>query len=299
MKIINRHWLCAMTLSVTPFMIPLLVPQSAVAQTPVTEGNSAKSASWIELKVHTDQTQYTAGEPIKVTLKATNIQSKDAYLKFSSGQRFDLQLFQPDKKEPIYIWSANKMFATMLSHVKLKQGESETYDAEIGDQMGVLKPGNYLLRAHLANSSQIGAQSVAFTVLARTASYQQNATLTATTGKRIYAVGEAVNVEFTLQNNLRTSTTFDFRSGQTYDVFIRNQAGKLVWSWAANKRFLMVARPVTLTAGEKQKFSVEWEGQPLPDFHVTPGKYTVQAVYASTPNVNAPPISIEIRRVKK
>lgn len=286
-KFFNITSLCALTLAFAPY---------AMAQPAKSANAPAKRASWIALNVQTDKEQYAAGEPIKVTLKATNIQSRDAYLKFSSGQRFDLKLFRVGDSEPVYTWSANKMFTMATAHVKLKQGESETYDAEMGDEMGALKAGTYRLKAQLSNSSQISAAPIVFKIVPRAASTDvQKATLTATTDKSVYNLGEEVKVDCTLHNNAKSPTTFNFNSGQTYDVFIRNAAGEVVWNWAANKRFLMVSRPITLAAGEKQNFSVQWDGRALPDAQVTPGKYTVQAIYASTPEVAAAPIVIEIR----
>lgn len=275
----------------------LAVAPCAMAQPAKSTSATVKRTSWIALKVQTDKQRYAVGEPIKVTLKATNIQRKDAYLKFSSGQRFDLKVFRVGEKESVYTWSAEKMFAQMISHVKLKQGGSEVYEGEIGSEMGELTPGLYRLEAQLSNSSQISAAPIVFTVVPRAASTSgvQKATLTATTDKSVYDIGEEVKVDFALQNNANAPTTFNFNSGQTYDVFVRNEAGDLVWSWAANKRFIMILRPITVAAGEKQEFSVQWDGRALPDYKITPGIYTVQAVYASTPAVSATPIAIEIR----
>ena len=292
MKLTNCRVLCALSLSVPAF----LVAHTATAQTSVATKHSVKGASWIALQVRTDKTQYASGEPIKVALKATNIQSKDAYLKFSSGQRFDLQLFKAGVNEPVYTWSANKMFATMIGHVKLKQGQSESYAAEIGSEMGALAPGNYRLEAHLTNSSQISAPPLKFAVVARaTAANQAGATLTATTDKTAYNAGETVKIAFTLQNNEKKPMNFEFNSGQTYDVFVRDSKGEQIWNWGANKRFAMIMRTVTLAAGEKQQFSVEWDGRALPDKMIAPGKYTVQVVYTSKPELRAAPIEIEIR----
>lgn len=124
-----------------------------------------KGGSWVELQVNTNKRQYTAGEPVKVTLKATNIQRKDAYLKFSSGQRYDFKVFKLGEKEPVYIWSANKMFTQMTSTLKLKMGERQTYSTEIGSEMGELPPGRYRLEAHLTNSSQVRALPIEFTIV--------------------------------------------------------------------------------------------------------------------------------------
>ena len=262
---------------------------------------TAKSPSWISVQARTDKSRYAVGEPVKVTIKATNIHKRDAYLKYSSGQRFELKLFNAgtllaNTGEPIYTWSANKRFVTMVSHVKLKPGQSETYKGEIGSEMGELAPGMYRLEAQLSNSSQLSAPPVYFTIAADVAAAPApNATLGATTDKSVYNVGEAVKVDFSLQNNADAPATFDFNSGQTYDVFVRNVAGETVWNWAANKRFIMATRQVTVKANEKQDFSVEWDGSALPGYETKPGKYTIEAVYTSNPAVSAAPVEIEIR----
>ena len=263
----------------------------------------AKSPSWIAVQARTDKPRYNVGEPIKVTIKATNIQSRDAYLKYSSGQRFDLKLFRDgilranvDANKPIYTWSADKNFAMMVSHVKLKAGQSEIYNGEIGGEMGALTPGTYRLEAQLSNSSQISALPILFTVAADVAAVPApHATLRATTDKRVYNVGETVKVNFSIQNNASAPVTFDFDSGQTYDVFVLDAAGQPVWTWAANKRFIMATRQVALKAHEQQDFAVEWDGHALPGREIAPGKYSVEAVYTANLAVHAAPVEIEIR----
>ncbi len=289
----NGNKFFAFTLALTPVLANAM---PAMANKAPMGKRSVKGGSWIDLQPSTDKLKYTVGEPIKVTLKATNIQEKDVYLKFNSGQRFDFQLYKDGGKEGVYTWSANKMFTMNVSTIKLKMAERETYKTEIGGEMGELKPGNYRLVPHLTNSTQIRGMFCDFTIVpAVVKAPTEAATLTARTDKTIYKVGEPVKVDFSLKNNLNKPATFNFRSGQTYDVFVKNAAGESIWNWSANIRFLMVSRPITFAAGEKRDFSETWNGTPLPDFKVTPGKYTVQAVYASDPEIKAAPITIEIR----
>jgi hypothetical protein len=289
----NRNKFLALTLTATPFLMSAL---PAMAQKAPAGKRSVKGGSWVDLQASTDKLKYNVGEPIKVTLKATNIQEKDAYLKFSSGQRFDFKVFKEGQKESVYVWSASRMFTMATSTIKLKMAQRETYNTEIGDEMGQLGPGKYRLEAHLTNSSKVRGLPIHFEVVSKMASAgDKRAKMTAKTDKSVYKVGEEVKVDFSLQNNSAKATTFNFRNGQNYDVFIRNAAGDLIWNWSANKRFLMIYRPITFAPGEKKSFSETWDGQALPDYKVTPGKYTVQAVYASDPEVAAPPITIEIR----
>ena len=273
------------------------VPAATAAQS---ARKTAKKASWISLSARTGKARYQVGEPIEVSLRATNVQSRDAYLKFASGQRFDLQLFRADKAEPVYSWSANKMFAMAVSHILLKQSQSENYSATIGGEMGELAPGNYRLQAHLTNSSQIEAPPVEFAIEAATPEAAtpeadaQPLQLTATTDKASYAIGEAVKINFSLRNTSEDAVKLNFNSGQTYDVYIRNAAGDLVWSWAANKRFIMATRQIELAAGATQTFDVEWDGRALPDYQIEAGQYTIEAIYTSTPEIRAEPITIQV-----
>ena len=284
----HRNSIFVLTMALASF--PVLAPAAKAAN----GKRVVKGASWIELQARTDKTQYKVGQPIKVSLRATNIQQKDAYLKFASGQRFDIQLFKAGAAEPVYTWSANKMFTKMVSHVKLTQGQSETYDAEIGGEMGELAPGKYRLQAGLTNSSQIRARPVEFSVTADDAQQTDKLKFAAATDKENYQIGEAVNINFSLRNTSQNAAQLNFNSGQTYDVYIRNAAGDLVWNWAANKRFIMATRQTTLAAGETQNFSVEWDGSAVPDYQITPGQYTVEAIYSSTPELRAKPLNIQI-----
>lgn len=248
----------------------------------------AQTKSWVKLTTQLPAQTFKVGQPIPVTLRAQNLHSKGAYLKFSSGQRFDLQVVPIGKTEPIYTWSANKMFLQSLGSLWLKPGAKTTFKTEIGDEMGTLPAGKYRLQAHLTNSSQIQAAPVEFEIVAPKIEFK------AQTDKTRYKLGETVKVDFSLRNNDSKPATFEFKSGQNYDVFVKDSTGQTVWNWSANKRFLMVSRPITFAAGETQKFNVEWDGRALPDFKITPGEYTIEVAYESDPRVLAAPISIQI-----
>ncbi|MBW3636727.1 MAG: hypothetical protein KY445_09740 [Armatimonadetes bacterium] len=162
----NRNNFMILTLVVAPFftsVLPVMAQKGAVGK------RAVKGGSWVDLQVSTNTLKYTAGEPIQVTLKATNTQHKDAYLKFSSGQRFDFKVFKVGGKEPVYVWSATKMFTQATSTIKLKMGERQIYNAEIGSEMDELAPGRYRLEAHLTNSSQIRALPIEFAIVGKSA----------------------------------------------------------------------------------------------------------------------------------
>ena len=256
------------------------------------KGKTANSKSWIELTAQLEKSQFQSGQTINVHLTARNTHKSGAYLPFSSGQRFDLQIFPVGKTEPITTWSANKMFAQSLGSLWLKPNQTQTYNAQIGDEMGVLPVGKYLLKAHLTNASasKIEAASVAFEILAPVEKNQ----ISARTDKTTYKLGETVKIDFSVQNLLDKPQTFHFNSGQTYDIFIKNAAGETVWSWGANKRFIMAQSAVEFAAGETKNYSASWDGRSFPDFQAKAGKYSVQAVLKSEPPLESAPLEIEI-----
>ncbi len=250
----------------------------------------AKTKSWVSLDVQTNATKYVTGAPIDVVLTATNTYSRAAFLKFTSGQRFDLQLFPKGKTDPVYTWSADKMFAQSLGQVRLYPNQTEQFKAQIGDEQGALVPGKYELRAHLTNSSNITAEEpVEIEVVASPVQ------LSATLDKTQIQAGEDVKISMSVTNTTEEDQTVNFGSGQTFDVIVSNQDGQPVWTWGANKRFTMALRDVPFKAGETKTFEATWNGEAFPDFKMTPGTYSVQAVLTSNPRIYAAPVKIEIK----
>lgn len=249
----------------------------------------AKSGSWVALSARTSATKYVTGAPIPLVLTAKNTQGRDVFLHFSSGQRFDVQLFKPGAKTPLYTWSATRMFAQVMGQIRLRPGQNLRFDAQIGDDQGALVPGKYLLRAHLTNSSGIEAPPVPIEVVA--APMQLRVTL----DKTRLQIGEPLAFTLTATNTSRETQPLQFGSAQRFDISLANEAGQTVWSWAANKRFSRSMSSQTLAPGEANTYQATWDGQALPDQKITPGTYTVQAHLTSRPRVDAVPVRIEIK----
>ena len=258
-------------------------------------GAFAKPKSWVQLDVQTNASKYVTGAPIDIVLTAKNISKHTAFLHFTSGQRFDLQLFDAGpvtsagRHNPVYTWSATRMFNMMVGQAKLLPNQTQTFTAQIGDEQGALVPGRYELRSHLTNSSQIEAEPVEIEVVASPVQ------LSATLDKTQLKAGQPLAVKITATNTTKESQTLRFGSGQSFDVLITDDEGQPIWSWGANKRFTMALRSVELKPGESKTFDATWNGEALPDFKkIAPGTYSVQAVLTTNPRVYAPPVQIEI-----
>jgi len=249
--------------------------------------------SWVTLKAATDQRRYTPGQPIKVRLTATNTFKRGAYLRFTSGQRFDFTVYSVGKSEAVYTWSAARMFMQSLGSLWLKPAQSQSYEANIGDEMGQLKPGKYRLLARLTNSPRrIAAAPVDFEIT------NLSLSMTARTDKVSYKIGEPVQIEIAVANRAGKANRVRFGSGMTYDVIISDESEKPIWTYGANLRFIRVLGEVTWLKGETKTYSASWNGVALPGETIPaklkPGRYRVQAVLQSTPQLYAAPIYIDI-----
>lgn len=270
-------------------MKPLLLPALLASSALWASCAPAKPRSWVALSTKPGAAKYVTGAPIDLALTAKNTHSRDAFLRFSSGQRFDVQIFKPGAKTPVYTWSATKIFNQMVGQMRLRPGQSTSWSAQIGDDQGALVPGKYLLRAHLTNSSGIEAPPVEIEVVPAAMQLQ------ITPDKTRLQVGDSLSFALKLSNTSQSPQTIGFTSGQRFDISILNEAGQTVWNWAANKRFSRSLSSQTLAPGASTSFQATWDGQALPDSKITPGKYSVRAVLTSRSPLSAAPIFIDIK----
>ncbi len=282
--------LCGAALSMLTFSV---APQLASAKSTSPAARTTPARSWVTLKATTDQKRYTPGQPIKVRLTATNTHNRGAYLRFTSGQRFDFTVYPVGSNEAAYTWSAARMFIQSLGSLWLKPGQSQSYEAAIGDEMGALKSGKYRLVARLTNTpSRIFAAPVEFEIAER------GLAMTTRTDKTTYKIGEPVQVDVAVTNRLATANRVNITSGMACDVFISDEAGNPVWNYGANLRFIRVLGDVVWQKGETKNYTFEWNGVALPRettaTTLQPGRYRVQAVLQTTPEFQAPPVYINI-----
>ncbi len=94
--------------------------------------------------LYTDKVEYNQGEEITIYIKAYNISDDKLHLDFSSGQRYDLYLFQENKE--VWRWSAGKFFTMALVRKELEIGEGLEYDIKLPDG---LEKGEYVLQGEL------------------------------------------------------------------------------------------------------------------------------------------------------
>jgi len=79
----------------------------------------------IIVEVQTDKDEYTLYEPVQMTLKIWNKETKPIELVFTSAQRYDFIVLKND--EEVWRWSKDKMFAMVPSSLLLKPHEKRVY----------------------------------------------------------------------------------------------------------------------------------------------------------------------------
>lgn len=262
---------------------------------PTSKASAAATRSWVSLKASTDKARYTPGQPIKVRLSATNTFKRGAYLRFSSGQRFDFWVAKQGETDVAYTWSATRMFMQSLGSLWLKPGQSQNYDATIGDEMGQLAPGKYTLVAHLTNpGNNIYSPPIEFEVSDFALSLKPR------TDKTRYKIGEPVNIKVDVTNTTGKAYTTPINWGMICDFSVTDDAGNSVWTYGANLRFIRALEATTWAKGETKTLSATWNGVALPGSTtpttLQPGKYRVQAILQTDPSRASAPVTIELTK---
>lgn len=245
----------------------------------------------MSLKASTDRKSYTVGQPIQVHLAATNNHTSGAYLRFNSGQRFDFSVYSLNKKESVYTWSATRLFMQAAGSLWIKPGQTQKFDAAVGEEMGQLKPGEYKLLVHLTNlPNNVVAAPVTFEVV------NPGITITATTDKTSYQTGESVHIYLDVANINSGISRRNFPSNQIFDVFITDESENAIWNYGALVRFAQNQHDEIWKKGEVKKYSTSWNGISFHDemAKAKPGRYRLQAVLKSNPLIHAAPVFIDI-----
>ncbi|MDF2440516.1 MAG: hypothetical protein JWN98_1500 [Abditibacteriota bacterium] len=185
------------------------------------------------------------------------------------------------------------MFAQMMGSLWLKPGQSQSFEASIGDEMGQLKPGRYRLEAHLSNAPRrIAAPPTTFEITDMALS------MAVRTDKSAYKLGEPVQIDVDVTNMAANANRVKIASGLACDLLIRNEAGNPVWNYGANLRFIRALGDVTWQKGETKTYSGTWNGVALPFENTAtglqPGHYQVLGVLQSSPPLFTSPLHIEI-----
>src|SRR2546430_15810537 len=110
----------------------------------------------MRLTLHTDRERYAPGQPVRLRLEVFNDAAEPVRLHFKSSQQYDFHVLWEDQL--LWRWSADRMFAQMLTEETLAPGQRRDYEATWDGRLvdGVVaKPGEYNARGFLTLSGRL------------------------------------------------------------------------------------------------------------------------------------------------
>lgn len=72
-----------------------------------------------------------------------------------------------------------------------------------------------------------------------------------------YSVQDELEVKIELINNSNSERTLEFSSGHKYNIYLKDEAGTKIYSWAEDKMFIQAFQYVDIPAGETHYFEQE------------------------------------------
>lgn len=119
------------------------------------------------------------------------------------------------------------------------------------------------------------------------------------TDKKIYKVGEEIEMTIVLHNRTDEPVNLTFNSGKNYDFIVKKlPENKEVWRWSDGKFFTEALMSMMLDPGERKTFVFKWNQKDNDSKKIESGTYKVEALIASNPEIFANSVKIKIENVK-
>ena len=115
----------------------------------------------LSLTISTDRDSYQVNDSINISLRITNRGDKDINLTFPDAQVADFEIVSGKGKQ-VYLWSSGRMFAQVITTLKVPAGESiellnETWRADAGE-------GNYTIVGWLPTTPKVYSNPITINI---------------------------------------------------------------------------------------------------------------------------------------
>jgi hypothetical protein len=88
---------------------------------------------------------------------------------------------------------------------------------------------------------------------------------------------QPVAVTFTVTNNSKNASKYNFLTSQEFDVSVKDTKGAEVWRWSAGRVFANRIGYLSLKQGQSAQFKAVWNGMNAQGQPASPGTYMVMA----------------------
>lgn len=218
------------------------------------------------------QYQLVQTENQRLQLTVANPGKEAVELQFS-GPVYDLVL-RDSSGAVVWQLHQNGAWMQMVHSLRLAPGEEQVYTLALPD----LDPGRYVAEAYLLHAGAARKPVAKAAVVIDKPDPPARPEGTSDLRFDLEAVESAggARLLLTLRNTGEHPLVFSFRTGQEFDLVVRDPQGDEVWRWSAGRSFAQVLHEWQLEPGETRSFASD-----LPA-GLKLGTYTVEAWFLAT-----------------
>ncbi|WP_027622237.1 BsuPI-related putative proteinase inhibitor [Acetivibrio clariflavus] len=224
------------------------------------------------------ETDYEKNEKVfRMKLKITNNTDKSITIQ-TSGQKYDFKLLD-EKKNVLYIWSADKIFIMMLMDMVIEAGESVEFIEELDmESFGdIVNKAKYLQGFIVGTSEDFKIDDRGYEKEIKKGSDEKEKQVVVETDYE--KSDKSFKMKLKITNNTDKSITIQ-TSGQKYDFKLLDEKKNVLYTWSADKIFIMMLMDMVIEAGESVEFIEELDMESFGDI-VNKAKY-LQGFIAGT-----------------
>lgn len=200
----------------------------------------------------------------KMKIKITNNSDKEVVINHTSGQKYDFILLD-NKKEAVYKWSDGRFFTMALIDTTIAAGETveftedldlETYEA-ISDKV-------FYFKALIVGSSEnFEILEDGYYLTLKEAVSEKADSLSVVPG---YEKGtETFKMKLSIKNTSDKEVTINYTSGQKFDFKLLDADKEIIYTWSADKLFMMMMSDAVIGAGETVEYVEELDMESFKD----------------------------------
>jgi hypothetical protein len=249
----------------------------------------------VAFELRTPQATFARGEPIEFQMVARNQSNQAQTLQFPSGQDFDI-IVRNETGQVVWRFATGRAFTQVFRTVTLQPGQelrfSHTWDQR-SDAGRLVSPETYRATATLTTTNPLASNTVTFRIDPSPPPGAFSFTLSAQ--RFSYATGEVVPFEMVLRNVSTRPQTLTFRSGQDFEIVVRNQEGQEIWRWSTGRIFTQQIREITFAPGEERRFGAVWDQVTDAGTPADPGLYQATATLTASDPVQSNAVTFLIR----